>query len=164
MTNEIDETLPDIVKDFLRSGGELESIRLNERGEWKHEGLDFENRRIIDLFNRSVSRTEGGTWVLEIGRFTYPIEVDRTGYFVESIDFGEPISISLSDATQEPLDVASIYYEDPGKLFCEIKQGAFEARFKKPAYYAIAEHVVEEDDKLVLELEGHEKVTLADVT
>ena len=83
---EIDETLPDLVKKFLRQGYELEEIRLGATGKWTHEGLDFENPRITDLFSRSVGRTEGGTWVLEVGRFTYPITVEDAGFFVERID------------------------------------------------------------------------------
>lgn len=159
---EIDETLPEIVQNFLRSGGELESIRLTERGEWKHEGLDFENPRIIQLFNQSVARTDGGTWVLEVGRFTYPIEVDRTGYFVERVDLeASPPTITLSDGTEEKLDVSSVSYEDEGKLFCTVKGGDFEARFKRQSYLTMADNVIEEGDSLVLSIDGYDKVVLA---
>mgnify|MGYP000542467247 CR=1 FL=1 len=67
MSTEIDETLPELVQNFLKKGGKLESIRLHADGRWTHEGCDFENDRIVKLFSRSVGRTPGGTWVLEIG-------------------------------------------------------------------------------------------------
>ena len=79
-TPHIDETLPEVVKNFLRKGYTLENITLHETGQWTHEGLDFENPKVIDLFYRSVSRTEGGTWVLDIPPFTYPIEVEDAGF------------------------------------------------------------------------------------
>ena len=73
---EVDRTLPEVVQKFLVGGGKLESIRLHADGKWTHEGCDFENDRIVKLFSRSVNRTEGGTWVLEIGRAT-PIVARR---------------------------------------------------------------------------------------
>jgi hypothetical protein len=152
--DEIDETLPEVVQNFLRSGAKLQEIRLNDRGRWTHEGLDFENPRIIDLFNRSVSRTPGGTWVLEIGRFTYPIEVDDTGFFVERIEFGEPPILELSDGTSEPLDPTSLEYAGDGRLYTTVKDGAFRARLKKPAYYALAERMTDTDEGWDLELNG----------
>lgn len=158
-SNDIDETLPSIVKDFLRSGGELEEIRLDERGKWTHEGLDFENPKIIDLFSRSVGRTEGGTWVLEVGRFTYPITVENTGFFVERVDFSKsPPELTLSDQTAERLDPETLAYEPTGKLYCTVKGGDFRARFKRPAYYEIAEHLDEQDGEAVLEIDGEDYV------
>jgi hypothetical protein len=160
---EIDETLPEVVKDFLRSGAELEEIRLDERGEWTHEGLDFENERIIGLFDRSVNRTEGGTWVLEVGRFTYPITVDDVGFFVERFDDStDPPTLKLSDETEEPLVIDSLDYEAGGKLYCSIKDGEFRARFKRPAYYDAVDYVIEEDGELIFEY-GDQRQRLADI-
>lgn len=153
--DEIDPTLPDVVKDFLRSGAELEEIRLDERGEWTHEGLDFENDNIIDLFSRSVDRTEGGTWVLEVGRFTYPITVENTGFFVERIDFDrDPPLLELSDETQERLRPETLDYQGGGELYCRIKDGEFRARFKWDAYHDIGEHLEEEDGEVYLTWSG----------
>ena len=161
-TDDIDETLPEVVKNFLRSGGELEEIRLSETGKWTHEGLDFENPKIIDLFSRSVGRTEGGTWILEVGRFTYPITVEETGFFVERIDFDtSPPKIVLSDHTVEDLDPTTLEYEPVGKLFCTVKDGDFRARFKRPAYYEVAEHLEETGGKVGLEIDG-KRYDLAD--
>ncbi len=143
---DIDETLPEVVKDYLRQGYELEEIRLDATGKWTHEGLDFENPNLIDLFSRSVDRTEGGTWVLEVGPFTYPITVEDTGFFVERIDLDKsPPRLHLSDETTEELDPTTLEYKPEGRLYCEVKGGDFRARFKKPAYYALADHFVEED-------------------
>lgn len=144
---EIDETLPEVVKNFLRAGARLENIRLDSRGRWTHEGLDFENPRIIDLFNRSVDRTEGGTWVLVVGQFTYPIEVEDTGFFVERIDWTSAAGplLVLSDHTQEPLDAGTLEYLPEGRLYCSVKGGEFRARFKRAAYYDLAERIDDED-------------------
>ncbi len=160
---EIDPTLPEVVQNFLRSGAELEEIRLDERGEWTHEGLRFENSRLIGLFSRSIGRTEGGTWILEIGPFTYPITVEDTGFFVEAVDWSEqPPRLRLSDDTSEPLDVHSVEYRPGGRLYCRIKDGAFRARFKHNAYHSIMDHLHEEDGKVILSVTGTQ-ICLADL-
>lgn len=157
----IDETLPEMVQQFLKSGGKLESIRLHADGRWTHEGCDFENERVVKLFSRSVGRTAGGTWVLEIGRFTYPIEVDDTGYFVDKIDISEmPPTLEISDTSKETLDLSTISYDTGGRLYCTIKNGAFRARFKRHPYYKLADLMREEDGRIVLAL-GDEVIPLA---
>jgi hypothetical protein len=160
---DIDETLPEVVKDFLRSGAELEEIRLDERGSWTHEGLDFENENIINLFDRSVNRTEGGTWVLEVGRFTYPITVDDVGFFVEKFDdTTDPPTLKLSDQTEESLVIDTLDYEPGGRLYCTIRDGEFRARFKRPAYYDAVDYVIEEDGELIFEY-GDQRQHLANI-
>ena len=152
---EIDETLPQVVQDFLRKGAELQEIRLDARGKWTHEGLDFENQRIIDLFSRSVDRTEGGTWVLEVGRFTYPITVEDCGFFVERVDYGEdPPLLHISDETTEPLDPETLDYRGDGRLYCTIKDGDFRARFKWQAYNEFGSRLTDRDGEIYLEWNG----------
>lgn len=153
----IDETLPEVVQNFLRAGHKLERIELRANGQWKHEGLDFENPKVISLFFRSVARTAGGTWVLSIPPFTYPIEVERTGFFVTSVDPATGL-ISLSDETCESLDPHTVHYEPDGRMFCRVKDGAFEARFLKGAYYRFAELIDEHDDTLAFEWLGEHHV------
>lgn len=155
----IDETLPPLVQAFLRQGGKLETILLRDDGEWRHEGCRFENPKIIKLFSRSVARTPGGTWILQIGRFTYPITVEGCGYFVERVRWPDGDDalpeLTLSDETTEALDPTSLQYEPGGRLTCAIKGGEHRARFKKTAYYALAERVVvDDDDALVLPVGG----------
>lgn len=160
---EIDETLPEVVQEYLRKGYELEEIRLDATGKWTHEGLDFENPKIVNLFSRSVGRTEGGTWVLEIPPFTYPITVEDTGFFVERVDLNQsPPKLYLSDSTTEELDPATLEYKPEGRLYCTVKGGDFRARFKRPAYYELAEHFVEDDSTVYVEL-GEERYELADL-
>ncbi|MFU8802723.1 MAG: hypothetical protein ACNA8W_02840 [Bradymonadaceae bacterium] len=158
----IDPTLPETVRNFLEKGAKLESIRLDDRGRWTHEGSNFENPKVVALFNRSVGRTEGGTWVLEVGQFTYPIEVDDTGFFVESLDWSQsPPTVHLSDETTEPLDLKSLRYALGGRLYCTVKNGKFEARFKRDAYHGLMDRLEEEDGDVYLNV-GDERVLIAE--
>ncbi|RDV39238.1 DUF1285 domain-containing protein [Bradymonadaceae bacterium TMQ3] len=151
--HDIDATLPAVVQDFLRQGGTLQEIRLDANGTWLHEGLRFENQRVVDLFSRSVNRTQGGTWVLEIGRFTYPIVVEDTGFFVERADWKAiPPCIRLSDGTEEELSADTLRYAEGGRLYASIKEGLFEARFKRSVYHGIANYLDEDPKGYVLRL------------
>jgi len=69
----------------LRGGASLESIHLDERGRWWHEGAMFANEKLSQLFSRSVFQTESGVWFLQIGHQSYPVTVACTGHFAERL-------------------------------------------------------------------------------
>jgi len=150
----IDPTLPDVVRRFLLAGAPIEPIRLDRLGQWWHRGEPFENRKLIDLFSRSVQRTEGGTWILHIEPYTYPIAVDDTGYFVHRIELEalgqelRAVTMHLTDRTVEALDPSTLHYDD--SLRCAIKGGRFEARFLRTPYYQLADFI--EVDRLGFKL------------
>lgn len=160
--DEIDPTLPEVVRNFLKSGRKLEEIKLDARGKWTHEGLDFENPRIIKLFSRSVARTEGGTWVLDIPPFTYPIAIEDTAYFIEHVTWQDDarVGLVLSDETSEVLDPSGLEYDTGGRLYCQIKGGEFRARFKRQAYYNLVERAEASPSGDVMLVIGHTQVTL----
>lgn len=160
---DVDETLPETVKAFLRKGAKLENITLHADGKWTHEGLDFENQNIIDAFFRGVNRTVGGTWVITLEPFTYPIEVEECGYFVRRVEMTPDLKVFLSDGTTEIVPLSSIHYRPPSNLYCTIKEGRFEARFLRQPHNQLLEHVVEDSGSYVLEL-GNERVVLQDST
>lgn len=154
----IDPTLPTLVQRFLAKGGRLEEIRLDAHGHWWHEHALFNNARIEALFSRSVDRTEGGTWILRIGRFTYPIVVDDVGFFVEDLHFEgggpedpqEKIVLRLSDDTREELIVESVTWTEDLGFYCVIRGGAFEARFRRAPYYTLTERLCEHGEGFAL--------------
>ena len=160
---EIDPTLPEVVQNFLRSGATLEEIRLDAHGHWTHEGQPFDNPRLIALFSRSVDRTEGGTWVLKIDPFTYPITVEDTGFFVRAVQWStSPPTLHLSDGTTEALDLETIDYQSGGRLYCSIRDGRFRARFKRSAYHTIMTHLQERDGDIYLVV-GDKEIHLGDL-
>lgn len=142
-----DPTLPDTVRRFLDSGAQLEVIALDDEGNWSHQGEPFENDKLKLLFHRSITRTEGGTWLLSIPPFSYPITVADTPYHVRTVDFRrgpdgtEQVVLSLSDETEETLDPQTLRYVPGRGFYCRVKQGRFEARFNRPAYYTLADRV-----------------------
>jgi uncharacterized protein len=146
-----DTTLPEPVRKALLAGMPLERITLDGEGRWWHEGDPIDNPRIVELFNRSIERTAGGTYVLHIAPFTYPIEVKDTPYFVRRVELvDDGARLMLSDGSEEPLDVPSLRASVGRGFCCAVKGGAFSARFGRPAYYTLAEHVEEVDGRFTL--------------
>jgi hypothetical protein len=159
VTHEVDPTLPEVVQRFLVEGGRLEEIRLDARGDWWHQGGKIANRRIVALFSRSVNRTLGGTWVLEVGRFTYPIEVEDTPFFVESFDVDgkgvdEVITMTLVGGEVTPLDTASLRYDEGLGISCGVRAGRFRARWLRDPYHDLADRLVEVDGEYGLVIAG----------
>ena len=139
-----DPSIPDPVRKALEEGSDLEEIRLDDRGQWWHRDDRIDHPRIRELFSRSVDRTEGGTWVLRIWRFTYPIKVDDTGFFVTGLEprreadaEGQVIDLLLSDGSVERLDPTTLAYTPPDRLVARVKAGRFEARFLRAAYHRL---------------------------
>jgi hypothetical protein len=155
-----DESLPAVVREHLMRGGRLEDITLHAEGWWSHEGGRFEHARLIEAFFRGVERSEGGTWMLRLGRFTYPITVEDTGYFVVSVRReGAEVWLKLTDQTEERLDPQTLVYGPDGRLVARVKGGAFEARFMRPVYHALLDAAEADGDAVWLTL-GGERVRL----
>lgn len=120
-----DETLPLPVRQFLSAGGQLEQIVLDEEGLWSHQGEPFENPALIALFSRSLVRTPGGTWLVHVPPFSYPVEVRDTPYYVRSARCdGDQVVLHLSDDSEERLDPATLRYVEGRGLYCRVKAGS----------------------------------------
>lgn len=99
-----DPDVPETVRRFLAGGAELESIVLDARGNWWHQGERFANERLSRLFHRSLIRTVAGTWLLTIPPYTYPVEVEDAGRFaVWGAVTPEGLAARLADGSEELL-------------------------------------------------------------
>lgn len=143
-----DTSLPEPVRRFLQSGATLESIYLDAEGRWFHQGEPFVNEALALLFTRSLVRTAGGTWMLSIPPFSYPVQVLDTPRFVRSVRL-EPAApgsdkqqvwLLLSDDTEEALQPQTLRYVEDRGLYCQLHSGLC-ARLLRPAYFSLAEHL-----------------------
>lgn len=168
-----DETLPSPVRQFLAAGGQLEQIVLDEQGLWSHQGEPFQNPALIALFSRSLVRTPGGTWLVHIPPFSYPVEVRDTPYFVRSARCaGDEVFLHLSDDSEERLDPATLRYVEGRGLYCRVRAGGGSgrsdggpgerpderpdsaARLLRPAYFALSSLISEEPGGFFFTLAG----------
>ncbi len=139
-----DPTIPKPIRSALEQGLPLEEIRLDRFGAWWHAGQRVEHERICRLFHRSIERTEGGTYVLAIWHFTYPIVVEDTPLFVLRVripeDGTEKVAVELSDGSTEQLELEDLRL-DGERLTTTFQNRPFEARFLRDPYHTLLDAV-----------------------
>jgi hypothetical protein len=115
-------------------------ISFRRDGNWYTDEERIDNPRIALLFSRSVNRNPDGSYFLQIGDERASIIVEDTPYVVKSVE-GDPNSgfnVVLNDDTREPLDASSLQVGADNVLYCSVKNGRFQARFLRPAYYHLS--------------------------
>ncbi len=125
-------------------------IVIDKEGNWFYNGLPIVNETIYQYFNRHVVPAESGGYCLKIGDETMALEVEDTPYVVTAAELqrtesaGDHVLITLNDKTSEPLNTDTFYIQkDTNIPYCRVKNNLFPARFLRPAYYHLAEHVRE---------------------
>jgi len=133
-------------------------LKLSATGEWWHKGQPFENRKLIELFNRSIVWDESAKrYLLKIGSNLASFVYEDTAYFVLSLnDKHTPWSLILSDQSEEPLVPSSLTLGEDNQVYCRVK-GTHNARFSRAAHQQLLEHVVDEESLLI----GDKKIVLA---
>jgi hypothetical protein len=126
---------------------------------WSHEGQPILNAKLRRAFDKGVMYLpEHGKYVVTLGHFRGEIELEEAGFFVRSFDADEG-TLTLSDRSEEPLDVASLHVsERDGALLCRVKRTlapeGLLARFSHAAQAELLQHVEEGADGLCLRLAG----------
>lgn len=153
--------IPEEIKEKISSGEFIiDEIILDKDGNWFHNGQPFSNKKIIDLFNRSIHITEDGTYALHYDVYTYPIIVEDTPYFISGVRFEgfgdfEKIYINISDGESEELDIDTLYYRKTNNaLYCRIKDGVFPAKFRRSPSFHVLERIDEVNGDFILNLCG----------
>jgi hypothetical protein len=135
---------------------------LHHDGRWTHEGVPIRNARLRAAFDRGVrflpDEGPSGKYVVQLGRFRGEIEPEEAAFFVRGFD-PETGALSLSDGSQERLDVASLSVSPrDGALLCRVKRalapGGLPARFQHAAHAELLNAVVEEAGGAGLRLGG----------
>jgi uncharacterized protein len=116
-------------------------ISFRRDGNWYTDEERIDNPRIALLFSRSIRRNPDGSYFLQVGDERASITVEDTPYVVKSVDGGAArgFTLILNDDEREPLDASSLEVGPDNVLYCKVKQGAFTARFLRPAYYHLSE-------------------------
>ena len=129
-------------------------IQVDAEGRLSHQGAPMIHPGILELIYQNV-HLEDGVYVLRLGRQVCQLEVADTFFVVARVEQGQDgLALLLNDGGQEPLDPASLWIGAGEVIYCLVKGGHFPARFLRPAYYQIAELVVEGPAGFELELAG----------
>ena len=130
---------------------------LHHDGRWSHEGQPIRHPKLRRHFDRHVRYLpDEGKFVVFLQHFRGEIEVEECGFFVREVDAASG-TVTLSDGSEEPLDVASLRPSDrDGAWLCTVKRDlapeGLAARFTHAAQSELLESVEETDAGLVLRL------------
>lgn len=151
--------IPDEIKKLIESGEQIDEIKLDSEGNWFHNGVMFTNERIIDFFNKSISKTKDGQYVIHYGNFVYPIVVEDVPFFITGVRFEgfgefESVYITIRSRGEELLDPETLYVGNQNALYCRVYNGEFPAKFLHSPSFQILERLEESDDVFYLHICG----------
>lgn len=125
-------------------------IQVDAEGELSHEGAPIVHPKVREEIFSSVC-LEDGHYLLRSDGKTCELEVADTFYTIKSVDDkGAALTLTLNDGSTEPLNPNTVWMADNQMLYCQVKEGAFPARFARPAYYQLAGYVEPEGEGFAL--------------
>ena len=129
-------------------------IRVDKEGLWYYQGALMFRKDILEVFFQNLKKDEEGRYLVDLEGDRTFIEVEDTPIVVEAVakhdssnQEGESIEIFLSDSTSEILDPLTLRMSTENVLYCGIRNGMFEARFLRSAYYQVAEFIEHDGEK-----------------
>ena len=127
-------------------------IFVSKEGKWYHQGAEIIHRPIFLWLIQSLEKTEDGLFIVNLNNQKCVLEVEDTPLVVRQVNLvregpeeKDQIRLTLNDESQEILDPETVGINQESVLYCQVKNGRFPARFLRPAYYQLAEYMVEED-------------------
>lgn len=138
-------------------------IYIDEEGEWYHRGNRLTRPEIIEVLYSKLDQSLDGSFVLSSNNETCALDVADTPFVVTRVDREvndsgeERIALKLKHLpANEYLEPETLLISRDNVLYCRVFNRRFPARFSRPAYYQLAEFVMEEPagEEFYLEVNG----------
>jgi hypothetical protein len=134
------------------------TFRIDREGVWRHEGQEVTHPGVLQNLYVNLHADAGGHF-LQIGPTRIPVEVEDTPFVVTRVDpaaaagaAAPGLRLWLSDGTQEPLTLDSLWLGSGETPYCRVKGGRFTARLAVAAWLQLAAFVEEEPGTGLLSL------------
>lgn len=132
------------------------TIRLDGEGVFHHDQALVEHPKLRDALHTWIARhPDDGRYILTNGYdWTYFV-VDDVPFFVRSVrEEGGDAILVLSDATEEPLDPATLRANERGELYLQVKReakgGPFDAKLTRFAQTQLAPFLENDGDAVIV--------------
>ena len=130
-------------------------IYIDKEGNWYQDGIPILHRWTYLYNNKLLRRDEEGRYYIDEGRGRVYAHIEDTPYVVKMIDKRtDGLYLILNDETEEKLDFNALWMNEENIPYTKVKNGEFEARFSRPAYYEITKYLKQEGDKFYIEVNG----------
>ncbi len=122
---------------------------IDKDGRWFQNGAEIIHPEIYKYFNELLEKTSDGGYRIRRGHEYCSVEVEDAPFVVQTVDqIGKgKVCIHLNDGSAEPLKPEWFWIGRDNVPYCRVKNGSFHARFSRPAYYALARHIVADEDE-----------------
>ncbi len=132
---------------------------IDKRGNWFQDGIKIQHRLTYLYNNKLLRRDDEGRYYLDEGSGKLYIDVEDTPFVVRMVDKqGEDFYIILNDETKEKLDLDTLSINEDNVPYAKIKDGDFDARFTRPAYYEFMKYLKKEDDNYFIVSNGEKHI------
>lgn len=129
-------------------------IYVDKEGAWFHNGAPIIRRELVLLFYQALHLDEQGRYIIKLKDQVCRLEVEDTPFvvlrtvFVPACGDGKTdrFVLHLIDNTKEDLDPDTLSIGHNHVLYCKIRGKNFTARFSRPGYYQLAQHIQKEPD------------------
>ena len=119
-----------------------QGLSINKDGEFCHEGVEITHPGTVSMLFKNFDRDESGTYFVQVGCEWAAVEVEAAPYVVKAVrEQPDGLVLILSDGSQEMLGSDGLWISGENVLHCRVRNGKFPARFSRPAYYQIADHI-----------------------
>ncbi len=124
-------------------------IYIDKEGSWFHNGAPIIHREILQLFYQHLGLDQHGNYVIEFKNQVCRLDVEDTPFVVMRTDFvcgsnnegTDGFMLHLIDNTKEVLAPETLSIGPEHVLYCRVRGGRFSARFSRPGYYQLAQHI-----------------------
>ena len=132
---------------------------IDKRGNWFQDGIKIQHRLTYLYNNKLLQRDDEGHYYLDEGSGKLYIKVEDTPFVVKMVDKqGEDFYIILNDETTEKLDLSTLSINDENIPYAKIKDGKFEARFTRAAYYEFMKYLKKDGDDYYIVSKGEKHI------
>ena len=134
-------------------------IRIDKEGNWYYQDLPIINKKICLYLNQSLAQDPSGRYILSMDGEKCYLEVEDTPFVIQEVclpsDSGQSPSlvVKLNDGTEERLKADTLRVGHDNVLYCKVKEGLYEARLLRNAYYQLAEFLEQDGQNYYLVIE-----------
>ncbi len=112
-------------------------LYIDKDGRWFQNGLEIIHKEIYLQFNQVLEKTADGGYRVRMGKEICRVEVEDAPFVVRRIIENEKgqVMLELNDETKEIFNPYKFWIGKNNIPYSHVKEGAFHARFSRPAYY-----------------------------
>ncbi len=133
-------------------------IFIDKDGNWFQDGIPIAHRWTYLYNNTLLDRDDEGRYFIDEGRGKVYIELEDTPFVIKNIELRKDgLFLILNDETEEKLLSDTIYLNTSNIPYVKVKDGRFDARFCRAAYYEIMKLLEKEDNQYYLDT-GSDKI------